>query len=105
MIKSLGLLDLDLHGSKFTQSNRRSGGDVAEVNMDRGIISLEWIQDASCRLNVLSRVGSDHFPISLSVSPLTGRKGFPFQFEKMWWLVSKYMTKFLNGGVLIFRGL
>ncbi|XP_059068841.1 uncharacterized protein LOC131859266 [Cryptomeria japonica] len=86
MINSLGLLDLDLLGDKFTWFNRRSGGDLIQVRLDRAIISPEWIHDASCRLNVLSRIGLDHFPICLSISPLIKRKVFPFKFEKMWLL-------------------
>lgn len=86
MINSLCLLDLNLLGAKFTCSNRRSGGGLIQVRLDRGIISPEWIHNASCRLNVLSRIGSNHFPIFLSISPLTGRKAFPLRFEKMWLL-------------------
>ncbi|XP_057853629.2 uncharacterized protein LOC131063743 [Cryptomeria japonica] len=86
MINSLGLLDLDLLGAKFTWSNIRSEGDLIQVRLDKGIISLEWIHDASCRLNALSRIGSDHLLIGLIISPLTGRKAFPFKFEKMWLL-------------------
>lgn len=89
MINSLGLLDLDLLGDKFTWSNKRSGGDLIQVRLDRGIISLEWIRDASCRLNALSRIGFDHFSICLSISPLTGRRAFHFRFEKMWILAPK----------------
>lgn len=86
MINSLGLLNLDLLGDKFTWSNRRSGWDLIQVKLDKGIISPKWIRNASCRLNALFRIGSDHFQICLSISPLTGRKAFPSRFEKMWLL-------------------
>lgn len=85
-INSLALLDLDLLRDKLTWSNRRSGGDLIQVKLDRNIISPKWIQDASCRLNALSRISSNHFLISLSISPLNRRKDFPFWFEKMWLL-------------------
>ena len=83
-IQHLAFLDLDLQGGSFTWSNRRIGGDSIQVHLDRGLISPDWLLTHSCRLSLLPRVGSDHSPISLSVSPLSRNKAFPFHFEKMW---------------------
>ena len=54
------------------------------MRLDRALISLDWLQNFSCRLSLLSRIGSNHSPISLSVVPIEPKRNFPFQFEKMW---------------------
>lgn len=86
MINSLGLLDLDLGGAKFTWSTMRSGLYNIQVRLDRGLIFVDWLLDSSYCFSSLSKIGCDHFPISLSISSLTRRQAFPFTFEKMWTL-------------------
>lgn len=54
MINSLSLLNLDLIGAKFTWSNRHSGEDLIHVKLDMGLISLDWIQNASYKLNAFA---------------------------------------------------
>lgn len=84
MINSLSLLDLDLIGARFTWSNRCIGEDLIQVKLDRDLVSPNWIHNYSYKVNALSHVGSYHFPICLLVTPLSGRKAFPFKFDKMW---------------------
>lgn len=86
MINSLGLMDLDLNKARFTWCNRRSGSNRIQVWLDRGLLSPDWLMEFSCHISSLSRIGSDHFPIILSISPLYRRKYFPFRFEKTWTL-------------------
>ncbi|XP_059068214.1 uncharacterized protein LOC131858781 [Cryptomeria japonica] len=109
MINSLSLLALDLIRAKFTWSNGHSGEDLIQVKLVRGLISPDWLRLAFCKLNALACVGSDHFPIFLSVSPLFGRKAYRFRFEKMWLMAPKIQDKILeswsinNQGTTMFR--
>ncbi len=83
-IQNLSFPNLDLQGGSFTWSNRRIGSDSIQVHLDRALISPEWLLSHSCRLSLLPRVGFDHSSMSLSASPLSSNKAFPFHFEKMW---------------------
>lgn len=56
MINSLGILDLDLNGAKFTWSNRHSGTELVQVKLDPGLLSSDWLADFSCNLSSLSRI-------------------------------------------------
>ena len=77
-------MDVDLLGGSFTWSNKRVGEECIQVHLDRALISPGWLKTHSCRLSLLPRVGSDHSPISLSISPLVVKRTFPFRFETMW---------------------
>ncbi|XP_059070394.1 uncharacterized protein LOC131860059 [Cryptomeria japonica] len=96
MINSLSMLDLDLFGAKFTWSNRRNGEDLIQVKLDRGFVSLDWIQNASCKLNAFTQLGSDQFPICLSEILLSRRKAYPFRFEKMRLMVPEIHDKIME---------
>ena len=44
-INKEGLLDMDLHGIQFTQSNKRSGEDCIQASLDKVLISPDWTKD------------------------------------------------------------
>ena len=74
-----GLMDIPLEGGSFSWSNSRAGSKI-----DRFLFSSEWEEDyPNIHQNRLSRVLSDHFPISLEGRDI--RKGRrPFRLENMW---------------------
>lgn len=78
------LIDLDLQGASYTWLNRRKGMDLIQVRLDRYLMSNHWFFNYYCSLKALSRIGSNHFPISFVVDPLKKKKNMPFKIEKMW---------------------
>ncbi|XP_059068325.1 uncharacterized protein LOC131858874 [Cryptomeria japonica] len=79
------LIDLDYFGASYTWTNRRVGDELIQVILDQALISMEWLHLYYCSLNVMIRVGFDHFPISFVAETKGGRRRkFPFRFEKMW---------------------
>lgn len=58
--------------------------DLIQVRLDRSLISNHWFFYYYCSLKALSRIGSDHFPISFIADPIKKKKNIPFRFEKMW---------------------
>lgn len=75
---------MDLLPGSFTWSNRRVGTECIQVRLDRALISFNWLNSFSIKFSLLPRVGFDHSPISLALSPLVAKRAFPFRFEKMW---------------------
>ncbi|XP_059076532.1 uncharacterized protein LOC131875853 [Cryptomeria japonica] len=78
------LIDLDLSGDTYTLTNRRVGDELIQVRLDRTLISTDWLYLYFCSLKAMSKVGSDHFPISFTAKPKGGRRRFSFRFEMMW---------------------
>lgn len=78
------LIDLHLSGAKYTWTNRRMGDELIQVSLDRTLISTDWLHHYFFSLNSISKIRSDHFPISFLVEPKGGKRKFPFRFEKMW---------------------
>lgn len=68
------LIDLDLSGDTYTLTNRRVGDELIQVRLDRTLISTDWLYLYFCSLKAMSKVGSDHFPISFTAEPKGGRR-------------------------------
>lgn len=83
-INDSALLDLDLKGASYTWSNRHVGDALIQVKLDHALLNPKWLVHYSCSLSSLTRLGSNHFPLALSMDLLGGKKNFPFRFEKMW---------------------
>lgn len=71
-INDNSLIDFDLRGVSYTWSNKKIGDALIQVKLDQMLISPEWLLCYSCFLSALTRLGSDHFLVSLSVD-LFGR--------------------------------
>lgn len=78
------LLDLDIKGASFTWSNWNVGDALIQVKLECALITPNWLVSYSLLPLALTRLGSDHFPLSLSVDLLGRKKFFSFRFEKMW---------------------
>lgn len=83
-INANALIDVDLTEASYTWSNRRDGGDLIQVRLDRSLITRDWILKYRCSLSVINRIGSDHYPISFVAESIKSNRCFPFRFEKMW---------------------
>ena len=108
-INKEGLMDLDLHGIEFTQSNKRIREDCIQACLDRVLISPDWTKDFICKLEAFQNIGSDYFPLIFTANKVNFKKNFPFKFEKMWmqhpWLESK-LVEWWNidvQGIALFR--
>ncbi|KAH9297640.1 hypothetical protein KI387_029322, partial [Taxus chinensis] len=78
-IKENSLLDMDLHGSSFTWSNRRLGRNHIQSRLDRSLGSLDWISlFPDFYLKSLPRAASDHSPLLLSANHNLNTKNPPF---------------------------
>ncbi|KAH9287928.1 hypothetical protein KI387_032045, partial [Taxus chinensis] len=83
-VADLNLLDVDLHGNKYTWTNRRLGKELIQVRLDRALISTSWILNQDFHLSSLPRIGSDHNPIALNLLNWTKPIRSSFKFENMW---------------------
>ncbi|KAH9289282.1 hypothetical protein KI387_033399, partial [Taxus chinensis] len=84
LFSDLNLLDVDLHGNKYTWTNRRFGKYLIQVRLDRAMISSSWILNQDFHLSSLPRIGSDHNPIALNLLNWNKPIKSSFKFEKMW---------------------
>ncbi|XP_059076156.1 uncharacterized protein LOC131875586 [Cryptomeria japonica] len=76
--------DIELHGAKFTWTNKRIREDLIQVRLDRALISNEWFNHYQCSLLAISRIGSDHFPVIFVADNTIAKRNFMFRFERMW---------------------
>lgn len=83
-ISNQGLIDLDLQGVNYTWSNQWTGIHKIESNLDRALITHQWLISCNCTISSFPKVGSKHFPLLLEINPLNVPRHFPFRFEKMW---------------------
>ena len=83
-----GLKDLGYSGLPYTWCNRRFGGQVVWVRLDRAFATSDWLlKFPTARLHHLSASSSDHKPIWLCLDNIRNhffRPGKPFRFEAMW---------------------
>lgn len=99
-INDLSLLDVDLQEADFTWNNKISGKECIWVRLDIALISLDWLLDSSYSLLALTRVGSNHSPISTGIEALSKRKSFPFDLIKCGCSNLASKMKFRSGGLL-----
>ena len=95
-INKQGLMDMDLHGIQFTQSNKRVGKDCIQARLDQALISPNQTKDFMCKMEASQKVGSDHFPLILSAIKINLNKNFPFRFEKMWLQHPQFESKLVE---------
>ena len=83
-----GLKDLGYSGLPYTWCNRRFGGQVVWVRLDRALATPDWLlKFPTARLYHLSMLSSDHKPIWLCLDDIRNwffRPGKPFRFKAMW---------------------
>ncbi|KAL6194794.1 hypothetical protein ACLB2K_035870 [Fragaria x ananassa] len=79
------LIHVDTKGAEFTWVRRRGFHGNVELRLDRCLASLEWLdtwdQFDCC---TLPRTCSDHNPLLMSFSKLSGPHYSLFRFKKMW---------------------
>ena len=62
-INNNDLMDMDMHGVKFTWSNNRKGVDLIQVKLDRLLVLIGWEGLTSSFLTGLPRTVLNHAPI------------------------------------------
>ena len=63
------LMDIHSKNGSFTWTNKRSGFAHIAARLDRFLLSHDWkLSCLDISLDILSLPGSDHFPISLSLT-------------------------------------
>jgi endonuclease/exonuclease/phosphatase family metal-dependent hydrolase len=82
LVQGLGLIDLRLHGRRFTWSNAR--GCLTFARLDRFLISNAWNQEyPNCHQSALASALSDHSPI-ICVCATKFPLPNTFKFENFW---------------------
>jgi exonuclease III len=85
LIDQLNLVDIETRNGIFTWSNRRSGHQHVACRLDRFLISEALLlEDPAIEANILPKIGSDHWPVSLCLDAGATPKLKPFRFEKFW---------------------
>lgn len=78
------LLDLEVHGRKFTWRGHRNG-QLVEAWLDRALVNQEWLEwwpnTSVLHCTVTS---SDHTPIMIMGEPICGTSRRLFRFEAFW---------------------
>lgn len=95
------LLNLDLGGVSYTWSNMHARDALIQVKLDWALISLDWLQFFSCSLFSLTRLRSDHFPISLNVELMGCKSPFPSDLKKCGLATRSCTLKLLSCGILM----
>lgn len=80
-----GLLELRSTGQFFTWENRQDPASLIRTKLDRGLVNALWLHGwpDSC-VHVEPRIGSDHSPLVLFLTPRVRKKGKDFKFEAYW---------------------
>ena len=61
-------MDVLLVNGSFTWTNKRSGFSNIAARLDRFLLSFDWkLSFLDISLDILTLLGSDHFPISLNL--------------------------------------
>jgi hypothetical protein len=94
-VADLELLDLHLHGRRYTWSNERRLPTL--VRLDRALISLDWeAMHPDCHLQALSSNASDHCPLLLQTRMAIHAKP-RFHFEAFWPKSEGYLEAVTRG--------
>lgn len=94
-VARLQLLDLHLHGRRYTWSNERAAPTL--VRLDRVLVSLDWeVQFPYCHLQALSSDVSDHCPMLLQTNFTCTTKP-RFHFQSYWTRLPGYQETLLRG--------
>jgi hypothetical protein len=81
-VAELELLDIHLHGRRYTWSNERRSPTL--VRLDRALVSIDWeALYPDCHLQALSSDASDHCPLLLQTQMSIHSKP-RFHFETFW---------------------
>ena len=92
-INKEGLMDMDLHGIQFNQSNKIIGNDCIQACLNRALISPNQTKYFICKLEASQKIGSDHFHLIFTTAKINTKKKFPFRFEKMWMQHPQFESK------------
>jgi len=85
LIYAYHLLDIKPSNGRFTWSNRRLGPGHITARLDHFLLSSSFLEDAFLPYSrILPWIGSDHRPITLTLSPPNNRGPIPFHFNPLW---------------------
>lgn len=94
-VAELELLDIHLHGWRYTWSNERRSPTL--VRLDHALVSLDWEEMyQNCHLEALSSDTSDHCPLLLQTN-LSNHSKPRFQFELFWQKTGGYQEALVRG--------
>jgi hypothetical protein len=86
ILQELHLTKVPLQGRKYTYSNGRPQPTLSKL--DRVFLSQQWntgpLANLAPVLTDLPNATSDHAPLKLSFTPMTGKPRCPFRFERYW---------------------
>jgi len=96
-VTELELIDLHLHGRRYTWSNERRSPTL--VRLDRALVSLQWeALHPDCHLLALSSDASDHCPLLLQTN-LYSHHMRRFHFESFWPKTAGFQEALIQGWV------
>jgi len=96
-VAQLELLDIHLHGRRYTWSNERRSPTL--VRLDRALVSLDWeALHPDCHLQALSSDVSDHSPLLLQTR-LSIHHARRFLFEAFWPKMSGFQEAVIAGWI------
>jgi hypothetical protein len=85
LIDKICFIDLETQNGLFTWSNRCMGSQQVACHLDRFLVSESLLMDGlSLNANILDTVGSNHWPIQLSLDISGSPRRNPFIFEHFW---------------------
>jgi hypothetical protein len=81
----LNLIDIEIDNGPFTWSNRLSGTQHVSNRLDRFLIYESIMMDSlAWNATIIDTMGSDHWPILLTLNITSTPERKPFRFKKLW---------------------
>lgn len=96
MMQIASLSDLGYIGSKYTWSSNRLRGSAIAERLDRAMGNTEWFAKYFTKVEYLNRCCSDHAPLLLSLSSISGQ-GSAFRFINAWAAHPQFMDIIKEG--------
>jgi hypothetical protein len=91
LISSFHLIDINPSNDRFTWSNRRLGPGHITARLDRFLLSSSFLDESfSPSSLILPWTGSDHRPVTLTLSPPDNFGPIPFRFNPLWILDPRF---------------
>lgn len=84
-LDTMKLVDIETSNGHFNWNNRRGGGSLVALKLDRFIILEDLIlNEIGMEARILPFGGSDHWPIQLEIRGIGTPQNRPFRFENIW---------------------